>query len=58
MDAKTATTVINGILSACDNVTRQSIIKRLSVQHNERKPKHRIAIIDAKEDLIKNHFKR
>lgn len=60
MDATIASQAIQGILNACDNKTKQSILKHISSQQttlNTLKRKPLVTLLEAKENLINKHFK-
>lgn len=61
MDATLALNAIKGILAACDDKTKQRVLKELSMPEKvSMKTKRRSLIthMQAREDLIKNHFER
>ena len=58
MDAATAIGAVNGILSSCDPDTRKKVVKVLSLKAEEKIKKKPVSLLQAKEDLIRNHFKQ
>lgn len=60
MDVKTAITAIKAILCACDDKTKAIVLKSISTQETPFQPRQSmrsLSLMDAREDLIKNHFK-
>lgn len=60
MDVKTASSAIQAILSTCDDKTKEIVLNSLKPVQTNFKPKsmmRTVSLMDAKEDLIQNHFK-
>lgn len=61
MDALTALAAIQAILTACDDKTRQRVLKELAIPEKAaKKPKRRrlVTLLEAREHLIRIHFKQ
>lgn len=59
MNKQTAFAAIEGILQACDEVTRSEVAAKFNLNKNiKRKIKEPlVSLFQAREDLIMNHFK-
>jgi hypothetical protein len=60
MEASIASAAILGILNACDDKTKESVMKHFSVQQITPKAQKKacsVTLFEAKEELIINYFK-
>ena len=60
LNAQAASVAIQSILEACDEKTKQVVLKGIKVHQNPLKQQKRklVTVQEAKEDLITNYFKQ